>query len=373
MSIRRVPLPAPAPGHERFLTVHEFGTGEHFAYIQAGLHADEWPGLLVVQHLLEKLAVLEAAGNIRQAIRVVPYANPVGMNQRIFGTVPGRFDMVTGQNFNRGMAVSAKALVERVTPNLTDDVAYNDRVVRTELRALVAEKTAEYEIQTLHKALLNESIDATVMLDLHCDLGAIPYLFYGKHQVEQGQALATCLGFPLSVEEDVRGTVAFDGTHTQPWVVLEDAVGARFDRPCFAATLELRGSHDVNDALAQRDAEGILAFLEHQGFVADSGARAQPMEGEAERFDVEQVQLVASPENGILVHLKHLGTRLAQGEHFADIVLVDRDQPERVAVRAPVSGLLFNLSHTYLAHVGATIAMIAADEAVGEPGAQLSM
>lgn len=373
MSIRRVPLPAPAPGHERFLTVHEFGTGEHFAYIQAGLHADEWPGLLVVQHLLQKLAELEAAGKIRQAIRVLPYANPVGMNQRIFGTIPGRFDMVTGQNFNRGMAVSAEALVERVKPSLTDDATRNDRVVRTELRALVAEKTAEYEIQALHKALLSESIDAVIMLDLHCDLGAIPYLFYGKHQVEQGQALATCLGFSLSVEEDVHGAVAFDGSHTQPWVVLEDTVGALFDRPCFAATLELRGSRDVNDALARRDAEGILAFLEAQGFVVDSGARAQPMEGDPVRFDAEHVQLIAASENGILVHHKPVGTRLAQGEHFADIVLLDRDQPERVAVRAPVSGLLFNLSHTYLTHVGAIIAMIAADEAVGEPGAQLSI
>lgn len=373
MKVRRIPLTAPAPGHERHLTVHEFGAGEHIAYIQAGLHADEWPGLLVVQHLLEKLAQLEQAGKILQTIRVVPYANPLGMNQRLFGVFPGRYDMVTGQNFNRGMALSAEELVARVEPQLTDDAEANDRRVRAELRALVNEKTTEYEVHALHKALLSESIDATVMLDLHCDFGAMPYLFYGKHQVEQGQALAHCLGFPLSLEEDVRGTVAFDGTHTQPWVVLSDQTSAPLARPCFAATLELRGVRDVDDAFAQRDAEGLLAFLEHQGFITDSGAEPQPMDGTPERFDVEQVKLVQSAANGILVHHMPLGSRVRQGEHIADIVLLDREAPQRVAVEAPVGGLLFNLSHTYLVHPGATLAMIASDEAVGEPGAQLCM
>ena len=33
---------------------------------------------------------------------VVPYANPVGMSQNLFGYVTGRFDMATGTgNFNR--------------------------------------------------------------------------------------------------------------------------------------------------------------------------------------------------------------------------------------------------------------------------------
>ena len=213
MHTTRLPLPAPAPGHQRFLTVHEFGQGEHKAYLQAGLHADEWPGLLTIQILLEQLQALDAAGQIQQRIVVVPYANPVGLNQRLFGKFPGRFDATTGQNFNRGMAIDSDTLIDRLSGQLGDDAAANDQTVRAELRRLVAEKTADYEIDALHKALLSQSLDATVVLDLHCDDAALPHLFYGAHQNDIGSQLGDCLGFPVRLEEDVRGTVAFDGSH----------------------------------------------------------------------------------------------------------------------------------------------------------------
>lgn len=373
MHTTRLPLPAPAPGHQRFLTVHEFGQGEHKAYLQAGLHADEWPGLLTIQILLEQLQALDAAGQITQRIVVVPYANPVGLNQRLFGKFPGRFDATTGQNFNRGMAIDSDELIDRLSGQLGDDAAANDQTVRAELRRLVTEKAADYEIDALHKALLSQSLDATVVLDLHCDDAALPHLFYGNHQNDIGSQLADCLGFPVRLEEDVRGTVAFDGSHTQPWVRVASAFDTPLDRPCFAATLELRGRQDVNETFARRDAQGILAFLERQGFVRNSGAQAQASELglSPTTINVDQVKVVRSNSNGLVVYRRELGEHIRQGDHLADVVLLDGEGAQREAVYAPADGLLFGRTQSYIAYPGSQLAMIATQHRQIKPGTQL--
>ena len=372
MQTTRLPLPAPAPGHQRFLTVHSFGSGEHKAYLQAGLHADEWPGLLTLQILLERLQQLEQAGRISQRIVIVPYANPVGLNQRLFGKFPGRFDAVSGQNFNRGMAIDSQELIDRLDGQLSDDAAANDHRVRLELQQLVAEKNADSELEALHKALLGQSLDATLMLDLHCDDDALPHVFYGDHQRDVGASLADCLGFAVRLEEDVRGTVAFDGTHTQPWVKLAAASRAPLDRPCFAATVELRGQKDVNERLARRDAEGLLAFLERQGFITDSGAHPQPAELEAVAINVDQVKVVTVDGNGLVVYHRDLGERVKAGDHLADLVRLDGDGPERQPILAPADGLLFSRTQSYVVYPGAQVAMIATDQRQIAPGTQLT-
>ncbi|MCH8550314.1 MAG: M14 family metallopeptidase [Natronospirillum sp.] len=372
MHTERIELPAPAPGHTRALTVHTLGSGPRKAYLQAALHADEWPGLLVLQHVLERLIKLEQAGKLLQRIVIVPYANPVGMNQRLFGYVPGRFDAVTGQNFNRGMSVDPDAVLEKVREQLGSDAEHNDRVMRETLHQMALDNRGDYEIQALHSALLSQSLDANIMLDLHCDDEALPHVFYGDHQRETGKSLGDCLGFPVRLEEDVRGVVAFDGTHTQPWVKVAEATGAPFAEPCFAATLELRGSTAVSDELARRDAEGILAFLEQQGYLSDSGASPQPQAHDTVAVNVDQVKVIKAADNGLITYRKDMGERVEKGEHIGDIVLLDRDTPERVPVTAPATGFLFTRTVDYLVYPGSTLGMIASDERQIEPGQQLS-
>src|ERR1700709_2088114 len=72
-------LPPPAAAFTTPLGSHEFGTGTsgRKVYIQAGLHADEIPGLLVALTLRESLRVLDEAGRIQSRIVVLSMANPV--------------------------------------------------------------------------------------------------------------------------------------------------------------------------------------------------------------------------------------------------------------------------------------------------------
>ena len=59
-------LPASSMGNERTLTEIRYGVQNagKKAYIQAGLHADEAPGFVVMHHLINLLDRADAANNI---------------------------------------------------------------------------------------------------------------------------------------------------------------------------------------------------------------------------------------------------------------------------------------------------------------------
>ena len=71
------------------------------AYVQAALHADEHPSLLVNNFLIKLLDEADEKGEILEDVIVVPYANPIGLSQLLFGQHLGRFSFDTAINFNR--------------------------------------------------------------------------------------------------------------------------------------------------------------------------------------------------------------------------------------------------------------------------------
>ena len=66
-------------------------------YIQANMHGAEVQGNAVIFQLLELLKNIELKGSIT----LVPYANPVGCNHKNGEYTLGRFDPITGVNWNR--------------------------------------------------------------------------------------------------------------------------------------------------------------------------------------------------------------------------------------------------------------------------------
>jgi predicted deacylase len=77
----------------------------------ASLHADELPGMLVIQHLRQHLQQAEAAGQLRGQVVLVPMANPIGLDQTWLQLQMGRFEMASGQNFNRHYPVWVLSLI----------------------------------------------------------------------------------------------------------------------------------------------------------------------------------------------------------------------------------------------------------------------
>jgi len=373
LSFESINLVSASAGTQTSIKFHRFGpTGGKKVYIQAGLHADEHPGLLVAQHLIAQLIQLEAAQALQAEIIVVPFANPTGLRQRIFGLVAGRCDWHTGRNFNRAMAVDSSELLTSIANQLSNNEHNNSSLLRAALINTINSRNSLLEIDQIHKALLSLSIDAHCVLDLHCDVIALPHLFYGTHQREQGQSLARCLGYDICLEEDVTGTVAFDGTHTQPWVTAQNHFKDKpFADPCFAATIELRGHADVSQKLAKQDSQGILNFLTEQQYLTFNQDNEHPT-SQQQIHGVDQIRLIQAPCSGIVTYATDLGANLNKGDLIAEVVLLDKTSPERIAVTAPCSGRLFSQTDLYFTTPGQTIGMIATNEQQIAPGSQLA-
>ena len=69
--------------------------------MQAGLHADEQPGMLILHHLLPMLAAAENENRLNAKVVIMPMVNPLGMAYCSFMPI-GPVSSGAGLNYNRG-------------------------------------------------------------------------------------------------------------------------------------------------------------------------------------------------------------------------------------------------------------------------------
>jgi len=317
------------------------------AYIQAALHADEVPAMLVAHFLKRELDRLDAEGRIGGEIVLVPAANPIGLSQVVQGMPFGRFDLGTGANFNRAFRHVAEDLKQVLAGRLGKDPAANIAAIRGEARALVARWEPADHTEVLKKTLLGMAIDADIVLDLHCDNEAVLHLYTGSALAARVEPLAVLLGARVMLLADASGGDPFDEACGRLWWDLAAHFGPDIPIPpaCAAITVELRGEMDVRYADAERDARALLQYLAREGIVDIPLERLPaplctptPLAG-VERLD--------APQSGVLVFLKALGERVEAGEAVADIV--NPVTGHTATVRASRDGLLFaSTAHRHL-------------------------
>ena len=97
------PLPGQSLGQHTTVSSFHFGApgARPKAYIQASLHAEEIPAMLVAHHLRGLLEAAEQQGRLRGQVVLVPVANPIGLAQRVDHKPMGRFELDSSENFNR--------------------------------------------------------------------------------------------------------------------------------------------------------------------------------------------------------------------------------------------------------------------------------
>ncbi len=364
--IEESPLPACAPGTVRRHMLHRFGEpgARPKAYLQAALHADEIPGLLVLHHLLRLLIEADRAGAIRGEIVVVPYANPIGLSQRFASTLLGRYEFDSHQNFNRNFPNLDADVIARVEGRLGADAAANVAVIRAAMLALLDETEAETEIQAQRLFLLRNAIDADIVLDLHCDLEAVLHLFLGDHLWPDAADLSAQLGSQATILAVDSGGDPFDEACSRPWWALAEHYGDRFPIPpaCLSATVELRGTADVADRFAEPDARNIFRFLQRRGLIA--GDPGPLPEAKCDATPLTGVDHVAVPRAGIVAYRKEPGDRVAAGEVVAELVDPAAADPAqaRIPLTSRASGILFGRETMKFARAGDRVCKIAGAE-----------
>ena len=359
LHIQRHPLPAHSTGARRELTSLHYGAqaSGRKVYIQASLHADEIPGMLVAQHLRERLELLDAAGKIAGEIVLVPVANPVGLGQFMFGTPFGRFDLTNGVNFNRGYRDLIPQLKERLAGKLGSDARTNARLVRSEAAALLAQTEQSAETVAMKNTLQTLAHDADIVLDLHCDNEAALHLYTGSHLVEATMPLARLMGAHAVLTADVSGDDPFDEACGRPWAELATHFGAGFPlgEPCLSITVELRGEVQVTHELARQDATAILDFLAHAGHI-DAPLVELPA-ALCAATPLAAVQRIEAPHAGIVVFLREPGAQVQPGD--AIVELIDPFTGVSTILSATVAGPLFARVARRYAHSGMSLAKIA--------------
>lgn len=367
-------LPEASVGTARSLLSLHFGPQGcgRKAYIQAGLHADEAPGYVVVARLLELLHQADRAGEILGEIVVVPVANPIGLSQWGVDTVRGRFDDIGLINFNRRYLELSSELSRRLVGKLGGDAAANVALIRRSAGEILAENRPESEVEALKKLLLSLSHDADIVLDVHCDHQALLHVYLGESLWPAAMDLPAQLGAAVTLLADDSGDLPFDEANSKLWWDLAKTFPeANIPPSCLAATIELRGLVDTEQALATSDAANLFAFLQRRGYLAGDPPPLPLLQAEA--TPLAGVDYIKSPAAGILSYVKSPGDRVEKGETVA-LLLQPLQNPgggERLPIVSVTSGIFFARAADRFARPGKIIGKVAGNRPLADKGANL--
>ncbi|MEE4997585.1 succinylglutamate desuccinylase/aspartoacylase family protein [Pseudomonas alliivorans] len=356
-------LLSPVPGTARCVHSFHYGpqNGAGKVYIQASLHADELPGMLVAWHLKQRLAELDNAGRLLGEVVVVPVANPIGLEQVLMDTPLGRYELESGQNFNRGFVDLGQHVGDEIEARLTQDASRNRELVRDSLLAALNAQTATTQLHSLRLTLQRLACDADMVLDLHCDFESVEHLYTTPEAWPKVEPLSRYLGAQASLLATDSGGQSFDECFTLVWWQLQQRFGERFPIPLgsFSVTLELRGQGDVNHSLASRDCQAIINYLIDFGLI--DGERQMPPELLYPATPLAAVEPVATPVGGLLVFCAMPGEHVDAGQLIAEII--DPISDAVTSVHALNAGLLYARSLRGMATAGMVIAHVAGKQA----------
>ncbi len=363
---RQVLLPS-ATGTQRLLTLHRYGAPEARpkAYLQAALHADETPGLLVLHHLVRLLDAAAARDEITGQIVILPYANPIGLDQNVNGYHLGRQHLGGGGNFNRNWLDLSEPVAEAVAGQLGPDPEKNVAAIRAALRAAVSGRRETLPPDQLGAELIDhrlrlaqEAVDADLVLDLHCDLEALMHIFLIPAHWPEAQDIVAELGCQAALLAADSGGGSFDEAFSTPWIKLSGRFPENPIPPaCLSATVELRGRGDVSDSLAETDAAALFRILQRRGFVAgDPGNLPERL---CEATPLEAVDVLRAPAAGVLAYKVALGERVKEGDVVAEVIDPAADpESARTEVTARTDGLVLSRHVQFYVTPGTSIAKI---------------
>lgn len=364
-----ITLPAMTPGSAgRSIAYHRFGRSgaRPKAYLQAAIHANEFPGAMALHHLMPMLAAADSRGRIRGEIIVVPMVNPIGLAQIVGNSHLGRYELMGRENFNRNWLDLSGPVAERLDGRIGADAERNVALIRAALRDVLAGMKPVNELQALRVEVLRLAADADIVLDLHCDAEAALHLFISRRDWPgTAQALAADLGASATLyNEPYPRSLTFSGVNSALWARLAERFpAANIPQACLSATVEYRGQHDVNHELGAADARNLYRFLTRQKVIAGSAGPLPRLKAQA--TPIGGMDVGYAPRAGIVVYHLPKGAKVRKGAPVCEVIdPADARGPKaRTQVHAKTDGMLFSRKlDGRLAWPGAVLFRIAGPE-----------
>jgi predicted deacylase len=359
------PLLSPTPGVSFEVTTLNYGAigkGRKI-YIQAALHADETPAILTAHVLRGKLDALEAAGKLKSEIVLAPMVNPVGVGQFVLGQFIGRFELGSGNNYNRGYPFLFDKIAAAVEGKLGADGAANVKLIRAAWREAL-EATAPLTVyDSLQRTVMLLAHDADITLDLHCSREASMHIYTGEGDCwATFEALARYLQSPANLIEGDAGGQPFDEAQNVTWHALQQKFGKSHPIPHgnVAVTVEHRGQKDVTAEYAEADAQAIVNFLTHTG---DIDGTAPPMpELVAPATPLGGSEQFKAPISGVLVYRAKIGDKIEPGQALFDIV--EPVSGKTVTLKSSNAGIFYMGRDTRWVRVGEPIGRVSGSKLI---------
>lgn len=342
-------------------------------YLQAALHADEQPGIMVLHHLLQLLKQADERGELKARFVIFPMVNPIGMSDLLFQQHQGRYDRFTGVNFNRQWANLAEAVQEEIAPLLTDSAEANVRIIRHAVKNWLDAQQPITALQQQRHCVMQHAYDADLVLDLHCDNDALPHIFTVPQSTEVMQELSDWMDAAATLTSEDSGGASFDEVWTALWFNLARAFPDKpIPQATHSATLEYRGQFDTFDALNRDDAERLYGFLQSQGFIAGELIREKPAKT-PEATPLDATEFTKTPSTGLLAYRVELGQQVKKGDVLADLITLEGEGAfiERTPIVAGTDGVVISRNiHKYVWR-GCSVAKIVGKEKLASRGKYL--
>ncbi|AWB59073.1 succinylglutamate desuccinylase/aspartoacylase family protein [Colwellia sp. Arc7-D] len=302
-------------------------------YIQANMHGAEVQGNAVIFQLLEQLKHIELNGSIT----LVPYANPVGCNHKNGEYTLGRFDPITGENWNR-MYHFDESIIE---PFAKAHLNQSNAEIAQAFQALMVKQLSQklnhnvYGITTGQRIayqLQLLALEADLVLDLHTGPISSKHLYcpdYARPSAEYFD-----IPHVLFIPNGFDG--ALDEATFCPWWYLQlkfAELGRDFPitktdenqgenaviKESF--TVELGSQEQIDLDVAHEDALGILSYLQYQGAI--NSQQYQPKTMTRYSCLLKDYKALYSPMGGMVDYLAEFGQPLPAGEPLARILRMD--------------------------------------------------
>jgi len=373
MSVEKIvkTLSGDSPGRSTELTWFRIGpaSAEKKVYLQAALHADEQPGIMILHHLLGLLTTADEAGQLNARFVLFPMVNPLGMGDIEFGQHQGRYDRGTGVNHNRQWPDLFDEVAPALTERLGGDAAENLRLVREAVAGWLESYPRTTARDQWRHALMSEAHDADYVFDLHCDDESLLYIYSVPQQQAAMQRLADHTGAAATLMAEDGGGYSFDEVWPAIWIKLARACPDKaIAMPLASCTLEYRGQTDTFDALNREDAKNLYAFFQAEGLIAGKPA-TRPSKAPA-ATDLRATEIVRAAHAGLLAYCVELGERVDKGQKIAELIHLSGDGAfvERTPVLAATTGLILSRNRCKYVWPGVAITKIVGSEVLESRG-----
>lgn len=291
-------------------------------YIQANMHGAEVQGNAVIYQLLEQLKEQTLASDIT----LVPYANPIGCNQKSGEFTLGRFDPITGTNWNRiyhSHVDLVDTFVDQHLDSPLDEIktAYTNTLVQKTQAILDGPAHSLNTGQRIALNLQRLAHEADIVLDLHTGPISSKHLYCPLY----AKASANYFDIPhvLLIPNEFDG--ALDEASFCPWWSLSEAYKAKGrDIPVLveAFTVELGSQEKIDLTEAKADAHSLLSYLTYKEAIVNSPYTPQPMARYA--CMLKDYLAYYAPMGGMVEYTAELGKHVKAGETIAHILRMER-------------------------------------------------